>query len=178
MRPFRGRLAAVAQDRLDELAGQWAAERPDLDSSVMAEVARLLHVARLIGGRLAEYAGTHGLQLGEADVLLTLRRSGEPYRLSPTALAGSLLVTTGTMTNRLDRLEARGLVSRERHPTDRRALEIALTREGRKLVDEVVGGHVENEQAMLSVLSDREREQLARITRKLLAHLDEPAGPT
>jgi DNA-binding MarR family transcriptional regulator len=167
-----GRLAPVAEDRLDELAGQWAAERPDLDSTVMAEVARLLHVARLIGGRLAEYAGSHGLQVGEADVLLTLRRSGEPYRLSPTALADSLLVAAGTMTNRLDKLEARGLVRRERHPSDRRALEIELTPAGRKLVDEVVGGHVDNEREMLAALSEREREQLTRITRKLIAHLE------
>ena len=162
-------------DRLDELAGQWKAERPDLDSGVMAEVARLLQVARLIGARLAGYAAEHGLQLGEADVLLTLRRSGEPYSLSPTRLADSLLISTGAMTNRLDKLEARGLVSRDRHPTDRRALEIRLTPKGRKLVDDVVGGHVQNEREMLSALSDREREQLTRITRKLLAHLGESA---
>ena len=162
-------------DRLDELAGQWKAERPDLDSGVMVEVARLLLVARLIGGRLAAYAAEHGLQLGEADVLLTLRRSGDPYSLSPTRLADSLLISTGAMTNRLDKLEARGLVSRDRHPTDRRALEIRLTPEGRRLVDDVIGGHVENEREMLSALSDREREQLTRITRKLLAHLDESA---
>ena len=160
-------------DRLDELVSQWAAERPDLDSAVMAEVARLLTVARLIGGRLAEYAGEQGLQVGEADVLLTLRRSGDPYRLSPTRLAESLLISTGAMTNRLDRLEERGLVKRQRHPSDRRSLEIQLTSKGKKLVDEVIGGHVENEREMLSVLSDREREQLTRITRKLLAHLGE-----
>jgi DNA-binding MarR family transcriptional regulator len=160
-------------DRIDELVAQWAAERPDLDSAVMAEIARLLHVARLVGGRLSAYAAEHGLQVGEADVLLTLRRSGEPYRLSPTRLAESLLISTGAMTNRLDKLEARGLVRRERHPSDRRALEVALTAKGRKLVDEVVGGHVENEREMLSALNDREREQLTRITRKLLAHLGE-----
>jgi DNA-binding MarR family transcriptional regulator len=133
-------------------------------------------VARLIGGRLAAYAAEHGLQLGEADVLLTLRRSGEPYRLSPTALAESLLISTGAMTNRLDKLEARGLVSREANPDDRRALEIRLTPKGRKLVDDVVGGHVQNEQAMLAGLSDREREQLTRMLRKLLAHLENMDG--
>jgi DNA-binding MarR family transcriptional regulator len=106
-------------------------------------------------------------------VLLTLRRSGEPYRLSPTALAESVLISTGAMTNRLDKLEARGLISRERHPSDRRALEVVLTPEGRALVDEVVAGHVENEREMLSALSEREREQLTRLTRKLLAHLSE-----
>ena len=162
-------------DRLDELVAQWSAERPDLDAGVMAEVARLLLAARLIGDRLAAYAGEHGLQIGEADVLLTLRRSGEPFRLSPTALAGSLLISTGAMTNRLDRLEARGLVRREPHPSDRRALEVALTQEGRRLVDEVLAGHVDNERQMLSALSDEEREQLTQILRKLLAHLGESA---
>ena len=139
----------------------------------MAEVGRLLYVARLIGGRLSAYAGEHGLQVGEADVLLTLRRSGEPYRLSPTALAEALLISTGAMTNRLDRLEARELVRREPHPGDRRSLEIALTPKGRELVDDVVVGHVDNERQMLSALSEREREQLTRILRKLLAHLGE-----
>ena len=160
-------------DRIDELVAQWKAERPDLDAGVMAEVGRLLFVARLIGDRLATFAGEHGLQVGEADVLLTLRRAGEPYRLSPTRLAESLLISTGAMTNRLDRLEAGGLVRRERHPSDRRSLEIALTPKGRKLVDDVVVGHVENERRMLSALSEREREQLTRILRKLLAHLGE-----
>jgi DNA-binding MarR family transcriptional regulator len=159
-------------DRIDELVAQWSAERPDLDAGVMAEVARLLLVARLIGDRLAAYAGEHGLQVGEADVLLTLRRAGEPYRLSPTRLAKSLLISTGAMTNRLDRLEARGLIRRERHPSDRRALEVVLTAEGRTLVDGVVGGHVENELQMLSVLSRGEREELTRLMRKLLAHLE------
>ena len=158
-------------DRIDELVAQWGAERPDLDAGVMAEIARLLLVARLVGDRLASYAAEHGLQVGEADVLLTLRRAGEPYRLSPTRLAESLLISTGAMTNRLDKLEARGLVRRERDPSDRRGLQIGLTARGRQLVDAIVGGHVENERQMLSALSAREREQLTRILRKLLAHL-------
>ncbi len=159
-------------DRIDDLVAQWNRERPDLEADVMAEIARLLLTARLIGDRLAAYAAEHDLRVGEADVLLTLRRAGEPYRLSPTRLAGSLLISTGAMTNRLDRLEARGLVRRERDPGDRRGLQVVLTSEGRALVDEVVGGHVENELQMLSVLSKEEREELTRITRKLLAHLE------
>ena len=159
-------------DRIDELVAQWKAERPDLDAGVMAEVGRLLLVARVIGDRLAAFAGEHGLQVGEADVLLTLRRAGDPYRLSPTRLAQSLLISTGAMTNRLDRLEARGLVRREPDPGDRRSLQVALTSDGRALVDEVVGGHVENELQMLSVLGKGEREELTRILRKLLAHLE------
>jgi DNA-binding MarR family transcriptional regulator len=158
-------------DRLDALVAQWHAVRPDLDASVMAEVARVLHVARLFGERLAAKAAEHGLQVGEGDVLFTLFRAGPPHRLSPTQLAESTLVTTGTMTNRLDRLEARGLVRRLPNPDDRRGLAVELTGAGRELVDGLVGEHVENEREMLSALSEREREQLTRIMRKLLAHL-------
>jgi DNA-binding MarR family transcriptional regulator len=161
----------MTDDRLDTLVAQWHTVRPDLDVSVMAEVARVLHVARLFGERLAAKAGEYGLQVGEGDVLFTLFRNGPPHRLSPTALADSTLVTTGTMTNRLDRLEERGLVRRLPNPDDRRGLAVELTEEGRELVKALVGEHVENEEQMLSGLSKREREQLTRIMRKLLAHL-------
>ena len=163
---------AAEPDRIDALAGQWAAERPDLDVETMALVARLLHVARLAGMRIDSFAAEHGLTRGEGDVLFTLRRAGPPYRLSPSRLAESLLVATGTMTNRLDRLEAHGLVRRIPNPDDRRSLDVELTTEGRARVDELVGVHVENERAMLAPLSERERDQLARVTRKLLAHLE------
>lgn len=158
-------------DRIDALVAQWTAVRPDLDAEVMAEVARVLQVARLIGERLAAKAAEHGLQVGEGDVLFTLFRAGPPNRLSPTALADSTLVATGTMTNRLDKLEARGLVRRIPNPADRRSLAVELTGKGRKLVDGLVGEHVENERDMLAVLSRREREQLTRTMRKLMAHL-------
>jgi DNA-binding MarR family transcriptional regulator len=158
-------------DRLDALVAQWNEVRPDLDVSVMAEVARVVHVARLLGERLAAKAADYGLQVGEGDVLFTLFRAGPPHRLSPTQLAESTLVATGTMTNRLDKLEARALVRRLPNPEDRRGLAIELTGAGIDLVDRLVGEHVENERQMLSGLSEREREQLTRIMRKLLAHL-------
>jgi DNA-binding MarR family transcriptional regulator len=158
-------------DRLDELVAQWHAVRPDLDAGVMAEVARLLHVARLIGDKLAAMAADHGLQVGEGDVLFTLFRAGRPHRLTPTTLADSTLVATGTMTNRIDKLEARGLVRRVPNPDDRRSLAVELTDSGFDLVDRLVGEHVANEERMLSALSERERSQLTRLTRKLLAHL-------
>jgi DNA-binding MarR family transcriptional regulator len=158
-------------DRLDDLVGQWNAVRPDLDAGVMAEVARVLHLARLMGDRLSAKASEYDLQVGEGDVLFTLFRAGPRHRLSPTQLADSTLVTTGTMTNRLDKLEARGLVRRIPNPQDRRGLAVELTAAGRKLVDRLVDEHVANEEQMMSALSGREREQLARLTRKLLAHL-------
>jgi DNA-binding MarR family transcriptional regulator len=162
----------VAQtDRIDELVAQWHAERPDLDVEVMAVVARLLAVGALIGRRLDAFAAEHGLDRGQGDVLFTLRRAGKPYRLSPSGLAQSLLVTSGTMTNRLDRLEQRGLITRVPNPSDRRGLDVQLTDQGFRLVEELVGEHVENERRMLEPLGARDREQLVRITRKLLAHL-------
>lgn len=109
-------------------------------------------------------------------MLFTLRRSGVPYRLSPSQLAESLLVTSGTMTNRLDRLEQRGLARRRANPRDRRGLDVELTEEGRRLVDDLVTEHVAHEQEMLAPLTERERDQLVRITRKLLAHLGDSKG--
>jgi DNA-binding MarR family transcriptional regulator len=170
----------MADQELDEvgrLVNQWAAERPDLDLPTMATVARLLNVARHIQGRLASFAAGYGLSIPEADVLFTLRRAGPPYRLSPSAIAGSLLVPSGTMTNRLDRLEGQGLIERLPHPTDRRSMEVRLTKRGRDLVDEAVSGHVANEQRMLAPLSERERATLDRLTARLLEHLAAEDAP-
>ena len=159
-------------DRIERLVGQWSAERPDLDLDTMDLVARLIRVAQLINGRIDELAAGFGVHRGEGDVLFALRRSGPPFRLSPTRLAGSLLVTSGTMTNRLDRLEQRGLIKRLPNPHDRRSLDVELSAEGRRLVDIAVTRHVANEREMLSVLSKRDRTDLVRITRKLIDHLE------
>ncbi|MBE2319292.1 MarR family transcriptional regulator [Solirubrobacter sp. CPCC 204708] len=134
----------------------------------MAVIARLLHVGRRIEALLGESAKEHGLQVADGDVLFTLRRAG---RLSPGQLSESLLVSTGTMTGRLDRLEKRGLLRRVPHTTDRRALLIELTHQGHDLVDRVIAEHLAREHEWLSAISADEREQLARITRKLLAKL-------
>jgi DNA-binding MarR family transcriptional regulator len=162
---------AVAPDRIDRLAAQWRAERPDLDTGVMAEVARLLVIARLIERRLDATAMEFGVHPSEGDVLFTLRRAGAPHRLSPKALSEALLVTSGTMTNRLDRLEARGLVRRLPDPADRRGVLVELTDEGRALADRAVEVHLAREEELLAGLSRRERDQLSRLGRKLLASL-------
>lgn len=158
-------------DRIDALVGQWAGERPDLDLDTMALIARLGRAAQLVNGRIDQLAAEYGVHRGEGDVLFTLRRSGPPYRLSPTRLANALLVTTGTMTNRLDRLEKRGLIVRVPNPDDRRSLDVELTPEGKRQVDEAVTKHGANEQEMLAPLSKRDRADLDRVTRKLIAHL-------
>ncbi|HEX6152201.1 MAG TPA: MarR family transcriptional regulator [Solirubrobacterales bacterium] len=159
-------------DRVEALVSQWEKERPDLDLETMALAARLLGVGRMIDARIGALAAEHEITVGDGDILLTLRRSGRPYRLLPTQLTESLLVSSGTMTNRLDRLERRGLVERVPNPEDRRSVEIALTDRGLELVDAVVGEHVAREQEMLAPLSPRERETLTRILRKLAAHIE------
>jgi DNA-binding MarR family transcriptional regulator len=116
-------------------------------------------------------AARDGIDLAEGDVLFTLRRSGPPYRLSPSEISAALLVASGTLTSRLDRLEPKGLIRRVPHPSDRRSTEAELTDLGLRGVDVAATRHVANEQAMLAALSRRESEQLDRLLRKLLAHL-------
>jgi DNA-binding MarR family transcriptional regulator len=158
-------------DQIDALVGQWAAERPDLDLATMATVARVMEVARVIERQIKDLAEDHGIDLAAGDVLFTLRRSGPPYRLSPSEISAALLVASGTLTSRLDRLERKGLIRRVPHPSDRRSTEVELTDLGLRGVDAAVTRHVANEQAMLAGLSARESEQLDRLLRKLLAHL-------
>ena len=110
----------------------------------------------------------YGLQPGEFDVLATLRRSGAPYALTPTALYEAAMLSSGGMTNRIDRLEAAGLIERQKHPTDRRGVLVALTPKGLALIDKLVLLHVENERAMLSPLSADEQRQLDALLAKLL----------
>src|SRR5262245_3696579 len=134
------------RDNIDELTSQWAAQRPDIDWRVMPLVSRLILVGALMGRQIEATASEYGVNRGEGDVLFTLRRAGPPFRLSPSQLAASGLVTSGTMTNRLDRLEQRGLVRRRPNPEDRRGLDVELTAKGRRLVDEAVVEHVAREQ--------------------------------
>jgi DNA-binding MarR family transcriptional regulator len=159
------------QDPVEAVVAQWARERPDLDLDLMADVARVLRVAELVNARIDGLAAEYGLDRGQGDVLFTLRRSGAPYRLSPGKLAENLLVTTGTMTNRLDRLERRGLIRRLPNPDDRRGLVVELTPQARALVDAAVERHLDNEREMLAPLTRGDRRELARIMRTLLAHL-------
>jgi DNA-binding MarR family transcriptional regulator len=159
------------EDQIQLLVNQWGPERPDLDLDAMATVARVMQLARLFNGVISELAASYGLQQAEGDVLFTLRRAGAPYRLAPSAISESLLVSSGTLTSRLDRLEAKGLIQRVPHPVDRRSVEVLLTDEARTIVDEAVTVHVRNEQRMLAALSQRERESLNGITSKLIKHI-------
>ncbi|QKC94807.1 MarR family winged helix-turn-helix transcriptional regulator [Mesorhizobium sp. NZP2298] len=157
-------------DRATKAVEQWKRERPDLDVSPMAVLGRLNEASSLIArDRLAPLFARFGLQAGEFDVLATLRRSGAPYALTPTALYEATMVTSGAMTNRLDRLEKAGLILRGPHPNDRRGIVVRLTGKGLALIDEALTAHVANEHEILAGLSDAEREMLARLLGKLIA---------
>jgi DNA-binding MarR family transcriptional regulator len=168
---WTARQMSRAPDPIDALVGQWGRERSDLDLETMARVARVLEVARLIDGEISALAARAGVDLAEGDILFALRRAGAPYRLAPSAISAALLVSSGTLTSRLDRLERKGLIRRIRHPTDRRSTEVELTPGALRAVDAAVTEHVANEQQMLSVLSAGEQAQLDRVMRKLLTHL-------
>ncbi|AGB44137.1 MarR family transcriptional regulator [Mesorhizobium sp. B2-5-9] len=156
-------------DRAGKAIEQWQRERPDLDVSPMAVIGRLNEVSSLIArDRLAPLFARFGLQAGEFDVLATLRRSGSPYALTPTALYEATMVTSGAMTNRLDRLEKAGLILRAPHPNDRRGIVVRLTEKGLALIDEAVAAHVANEHQILSGLTQTERETLSHLLEKLI----------
>jgi DNA-binding MarR family transcriptional regulator len=163
------------RDPVDTIIEQWQRERPELDASPIGVIGRLSRVSRAIEAQLETVYGRHGLDGGLYDVLATLRRSGEPYRLRSTEFADALMLTASGATKRLDRLERAGLIRREPDPSDRRGVQIALTAKGRRLVDAVTGAHLENERRLLSALSADEQRRLAALLRKLGRHVHDAA---
>src|SRR3990167_9019251 len=144
-------------DAVDAILQQWQRERPDLDASPMAVIGRI------------------GLSAWEFDVLATLRRSGDPYCLAPTALFSALMITSGTMTRQLQQLQAAGWVSRTANPSDARSLLVQLSPAGLELIDRALSAHVDNEARLLAPLPAATRLQLAEGLSALLAIL-EPAS--
>ncbi|GGO18264.1 MarR family winged helix-turn-helix transcriptional regulator [Microbispora bryophytorum] len=158
-------------DAVDLLMTQWARERPDLDVWPMGIMGRISRLSRLLDRELKEFFAPHGLERWEFDVLATLRRSGPPYELTAGALNKAAMVTSGAITNRIDRMAARGLVERIPDSGDRRSVLVRLTERGLALVDEVLEPHVANEARLLASLDPRERDHLAAALRSLLASL-------
>lgn len=155
-------------DEIDRIVEEWNRERPDLDVSPTETLQRITRLSLLQSASFARVFAHHGISFGEYLVLAALRRAGPPYRMNPTRLFNSVILSSGAMTNRLDRLEAMGLVERQPDPTDRRGRLVALTDRGRELVDAAVVDHLANEERLLDALDREEREQLARLLRKLL----------
>jgi DNA-binding MarR family transcriptional regulator len=164
------------RDEVDDLVAQWHGERPDLDVSPLQVLSRLSRLARhLDRARRAAFAA-HGLEPWGFDVLSALRRQGPPYQLSPGALLHATLVTSGTMTNRIDRLADAGLVSRHRDPQDKRGVLVALTDQGRQVVDAALDGLLDRERYLLTGLDARQQADLAGLLRVLLAPFDSADG--
>ncbi|WP_092495098.1 MarR family winged helix-turn-helix transcriptional regulator [Faunimonas pinastri] len=157
-------------DRARQAAEQWARERPDLDTEPMVLLGRLAEAALVIArDRLNPAFAEFGLQPGEFDVLATLRRSGAPHALTPTDLYEAAMISSGSMTNRIDRLEKAALVTRQPNPGDKRGTLVALTDEGLTLIDRAVEAHVANQQAIVRGLDKEDRDQLSILLGKLLA---------
>jgi DNA-binding MarR family transcriptional regulator len=162
----------VRPDHVDEVVKQWQAVRPDLALSAMATFGRLGRVLAHATRAIDDVLGRHGLNIGEFDVLAALRRAGDAHQMTPSALSRLLMLSPAGMTNRLDRLEAAGLVERQPDPDDRRITVIVLTDTGRSIVDAAVTDHVANEESLLAGLTKADRRSLDEILRKLLAQLE------
>lgn len=156
-------------DEVDEVMAAWHRERPDLATSPMAVWSRIHRLAGLLDAARKRCFAEHGLDNWEFDVLAALRRAGEPYQLSPGQLLHQTHVTSGTMTNRVDRLCDRGLVTRHAAPSDGRSVVVGLTGAGRRAVDNALEALVELEESLLAGWSAGERESLAAMLRRLLA---------
>lgn len=156
------------RDPVDAIIDQWAVVRPDLDTAAMEVFGRIYRLARAMGDRTEKAYARFGIGRGEFDVLATLRRAGEPYTLSPRQLSSTLMLTTGGMTGRLDKLERAGLVRRSPDPHDRRGLQVTLTEEGLSRVDEAVGAGVDAQTEALAALDPEKAGQLADLLRDLL----------
>ena len=155
------------EDEVDRLTAAWQRERPDLDLGPLQVLSRVTRVAKSLDVARRSAFSAHDLEPSEFDVLAALRRAGSPYALSPGQLSVQTLVTSGTMTNRIDRLEQRGLVQRTADPQDRRGVRVILTDAGRSAVDDALIDLVARERQILAALDDSDREHLAALLRTL-----------
>ncbi|MEW2140106.1 MarR family transcriptional regulator [Streptomyces sp. NPDC005409] len=160
-------------DEIAAIAAQWERERPDLDATPMLVIGRLFRLTDALDRRLRPPFAAAGLGNGDFDVLAALRRAGAPYTLSAGELSRTVLVTTGAVTKRVDRLRARGLVDRAVADADSRGRLITLTPEGVALTDRLIAVHLDNQRRLLAGLGDDERTHLAHLLGQLAATLAE-----
>lgn len=156
------------EDEVDRLVAAWARERPDLDVRPLEVLSRVTRLARHLDRARRTAFAAHDLETWEFDVLAALRRTGRPYALSPGQLLAQTMVTSGTMTNRVDRLETRGLVQRLPDPADRRGVRVRLTPRGKERVDAALADLLERERELLQGLSGPDQEVLSGLLRRLV----------
>ncbi|MEZ9462850.1 MarR family winged helix-turn-helix transcriptional regulator [Vibrio splendidus] len=156
-------------DAIDRVVEQWAKEKPELETEPMAMMGRIMRIAKYMEMQVAELHKKYDMKLGEFDVLATLRRSGKPYRLTPSELIGSMMLTSGAMTNRLDKLEAKGLISREHSKEDRRSVSVQLTKDGLILIDQMMTEHVEMQKKLVKSLSASQKKNTNQLLKTWLS---------
>lgn len=169
-------MGCMEDDHVAGILAAWQAERPDLDVTAIGVFARITRIASFTSGALREVYRRYGLDGGEYDVLAALLRSGTPYRLTPSKLYRALLVTSATMTERLDKMERRGLVRRSPSRTDRRSVQVQLTAKGRDVIDRAAADLVAAEQTLLADLPKQDISRLAGLLARLCSRLETP-GP-
>ena len=167
----------VDRDHVEHIIEQWRRERPEIDVSPMGVIARTSRLSRLFEREVEAVYARAGLNQAQFGVLAALRRAGPPYCLSPTSLYNSLLISSGAMTNRLERLQAAGLVERVADPADGRSMLVALTSKGKRVIDRLATEHYENERGLLLSLTPQERDTLASLLRKLLLAFEDNDPP-
>ncbi|MGB0943099.1 MAG: MarR family winged helix-turn-helix transcriptional regulator [Marinomonas sp.] len=156
-------------DAVDAIKRQWQTERPDLSLDAMGIFGRLKRCSMLMTDRLDNTFAKFDLNYWEFDVLATLRRSGAPYTLAPTELFSIMMITSGTMTHRMKRLEARGLIERLPNPDDARSQLVKLSQTGFDIINKTATAHVDNMENMLSGMSDTQKKELDSKLTELLA---------
>lgn len=172
----RGSKEGAVEDHVDRLRAQWACELPDLDTEPMAILGRAKRLTNLVAPSIEETFAKFGLDRGEFDVIATLRRSGPSYQLTPTAMYTTLMLSSGGLTHRLDRLEKAGLIVREKSAHDGRSVVVCLTATGIALAEKAFRADMASELLFLKGLDVEERAALAALLRKLVMSIE--AGPS
>ncbi|QXO15540.1 MULTISPECIES: MarR family winged helix-turn-helix transcriptional regulator [Vibrio] len=159
-------------DAIDRVLAQWQAERPQLDTLPMGIMGRMMRLIKHLEAAVGELHKQHGLKMGEFDVLATLLRSGAPYQLTPSELLSSMMLTSGAMTNRLDKLDQKGLITRVHSTADRRSIEVKLSEQGLLLINTLVQEHVNIQQQLTQSLSPQQQQALTLLLKQWLSDFE------
>lgn len=159
-------------DAIDRVVEQWAKQKPELDTDPMAMMGRLMRIAKYMETKVADLHKKYDLKLGEFDVLATLRRSGKPYRLTPSELIDTMMLTSGAMTNRLDKLENKELISREHSKEDRRSVTVQLTQDGLVLIDKLIEEHADVQKSLVKSMTAAQKKQANQLLKVWLSQYE------
>lgn len=159
---------------IEDIRAQWAKQRPDIDTGPMGLIGRVVRLSALFNDEMGKTFAKHGLNFASFDVLATLLRSGPPHALSPNQLLATMMVTSGTMTNRIDQLEKEGLVARVPNPEDKRSIRVQLTPLGKEKIDAAITDHVVVQKQLVQALSPSDQSTLNQLMDQALLSLAEP----